>query len=168
MTKMELPEFSDLLEMYGSLLADWPEADFARASLLLEESEAARARLQETVAFEVELDSFAVPEPSRALRDNILAQAEVVLKSSQASKSKSDRRKMSALLLEGLGQMMRPMAAPALATWLLVAALGVASGVALNSPQGAEDQILAYFGGESDLWVDGLVLDNEPQNGSGI
>ncbi|TNE42539.1 MAG: hypothetical protein EP347_00590 [Alphaproteobacteria bacterium] len=165
MSKMELAEFSDLLERHGSLLADWPEEDFARASILLDKSEAARSLLQETVAFEEALDSFTAPEPSAALRGRILQEADRALRAAPARSIASGS--LMLIIGKGLNRLMQPVAVPALATWLLVAALGVASGVALSGPQVSEDQMLAYYGSDTELWVDALAIDTQIQNGSG-
>jgi hypothetical protein len=165
MTKMELNEFSDLLEIYGSLIADWPKEDFERAGHLLETSEAARTLLQETVAFEETLDSFRAPEPSAALRERILADADLALKGAGHLPSKERSRGLD--LAGWLDRLFQPIAMPALATWLLMAALGVASGVALSGNQMSDEEVFAYYGGDTELWVDALALDDGLQNGSG-
>jgi len=68
-----LAQFEDRLDRHGSDLACWPDAERAAAEALLRDSPAGRVALAQAAALEERLAAFPAPDPSPALRRNLLA-----------------------------------------------------------------------------------------------
>lgn len=137
-------QFEDRLDRHGSDLSRWPDAERVAAGMLLATSPPMRAAHARAAMLEQRLAAFEAPEPSSALRRNLLAD----FAAQQARGGWQDR------LWRQIGGIR--IALPAMATAL---ALGVAIGSWLPPPGSSTDAnsedalaLLQYDLGDDSEW----------------
>lgn len=79
-TRLALERFEELLDLYGTNLARFPEDERAAAAALLAANEDAQRLHAQALALEAGLQAMAAPEPSAALRRAV---AEIPLRNPQ-------------------------------------------------------------------------------------
>jgi hypothetical protein len=131
--EMTLDRFAQIVEAYGGSPRRWPEGERDEAEQLMERSAEARAIVERCAGLDALLDEAPGLEPSRALRDRILAAAPA------ARRSWAETLNEWASNLWPLGRSWQPIGALAAA-----AALGIAAGLVVPNTLNDAEEADAY------------------------
>jgi len=155
--------FFELVDIYGANPKRWPEAERSDARHFAESNDEAGAYLAQAKDLDELIGDGEPVRPSQALQQAIMADAREVL----APKPEAEAAAIGGWL-SGLWQsLLTPIAVPATAVWLLAGAIGLATGVAVSLPQVSDEDVIAFYGEESDFWVEELDPDTIELNGDG-
>lgn len=153
MGQMTSARFFELVDAYGASPESWPEAERAAAGLFAESDGAAKAYLAQARELDVMLDGSPRATPSHQLRAAIIADARAAM---APSKPTPKRSSLADWLTDLWQSLLSPIGVPASAVWMLalaVGAVGLATGVAVSVPEVSDEDVIAFYGEESDFWV---------------
>ena len=167
MGQMTSVRFFELVDAYGANLESWPEAERAAAGLIAESGGAAKAYLAQARELDVMLDGSLAATPSHELEAAIIANARATL---APHKPTPIRPSLAVWLTDFWQSLLSPIGIPASAVWMLalaVGAVGLVTGVAVSVPEVSDEDVIAFYGEESDFWVSEFDPETIELNGDG-